>query len=445
MNNIYVVCDVETTGGNTNQNRIIEIALVRIENQQITDTFHSLVHPGKPIPPFITNLTGISNEMVKDAPFFHEIAHEILDFVRGSTFVAHNASFDYRTLQSEFCRLGLNFELPVLDTLHLSKEYFPDLPSYKLKELTTWLDIPLKNHHRAMSDAMATAFLFLKILSLQDYDTINIINTFSHLPSTSGLYYFLDTDKNVLLVKSSQNIRKSVQQHLQSGQSKNRLIQQLYDDIDYIETDSLLLASILEWTESQRLSPSLQPKPEFLKKFGIYEYVNDHGYISFEIQHSDKRKNKFPLIQFDTVEEARIEMLKLCLQYELCENLCDLDSLTPCNLYHQQICHGACVQVEAPESYNLRAEKMIHSQLFDKKTFLLIQTNNPHHFPFVFVKEGLFHGYGFFPPDFTLYSIDDITPFLKNLQQSAMELTKLLKNILSYPKIKRTSLKMVTP
>ncbi|MCX7696768.1 MAG: exonuclease domain-containing protein [Bacteroidales bacterium] len=441
MNKSYVVCDVETTGGTLNQNRIIEIALIRIENQKITETFHSLVHPGKHIPPFITNLTGISNEMIKDAPYFHEIAFDVLNFFKESIFVAHNATFDYKVIQSEFARMGINFEIPIIDTLRLSREFFPDLPSYQLKKLTSWLDIPLHDHHRALSDAMATANLFLKILSLQDYSLCDNFNSFSYLPDTPGLFFLLDKDKNVLLVKSSENIRKSVQQQYRSFYSRNKSLQQSFEDVSYIETQSLLIANLLEWVETQKVKAHLRRKHGFLKKIGIYHQVNDEGYICFEIHPTSKKKNELPLIHFDTIEEAKKELYAWCLTNELYENLCGLNNK---NLHCEyQLYHNTYNHKEPPDIYNQRVENLIFSQLFEKKTFLIIDNQNSNATPFVFIKNGLFQGYGYFPSDFTLTSIDEIYLFLKIIPLPPLELTKFLKLILNSPKINKTTIRLI--
>lgn len=159
----YVVVDLETTGGNLPYHRITEIGAVKLRDGEVVETFQTLVNPRRRISAEIQNLTGISNEMVKDAPLFEEVAQGFSDFTRGAIFVAHNVNFDYGFLQAEFERIGERFTRPHLCTKALARKHFPGLSSYGLKALTAHFEIPLVTHHRAMCDAEATAKLFLLI------------------------------------------------------------------------------------------------------------------------------------------------------------------------------------------------------------------------------------------------------------------------------------------
>ena len=156
---VYTVVDLETTGSRAEWDRITEIGAVRMRGGEILDRFQCLINPGRSIPKFIQELTGITNEMVQGAPSFDEVAESFQTFLKGSIFVAHNVSFDYKFLQKEFDRLGERFVLPYICTKAGMKKYYPKLESYSLKELTKRFGIPLENHHRALSDAEAAAGL----------------------------------------------------------------------------------------------------------------------------------------------------------------------------------------------------------------------------------------------------------------------------------------------
>jgi DNA polymerase-3 subunit epsilon len=123
---MYAIIDIETTGGSANSEKITEIAVYLHDGNKITDEFVSLVNPERNIPYFITNLTGITNEMVEDAPRFYEIAKKIIELTEGRTFVAHNARFDYSFIRQEYKSLGFNFKSNILDTVALSRKFFPD-------------------------------------------------------------------------------------------------------------------------------------------------------------------------------------------------------------------------------------------------------------------------------------------------------------------------------
>ncbi|MCC2616567.1 3'-5' exoribonuclease [Aestuariibacter halophilus] len=159
----YVIVDVETTGGKGDNHRITEIGMVKVIDGEVVDKWHSLINPQRNIPPFITRLTGISQEMVADAPTFAEVADDVLDFLDGAVFVAHNVSFDYGFFRAEFNRLARNWYMPRLCTVQGMRKAEPGLSSYALKNLCAHFDIPLTDHHRALADAQATASLFQHI------------------------------------------------------------------------------------------------------------------------------------------------------------------------------------------------------------------------------------------------------------------------------------------
>ena len=155
----YVVVDVETTGGKQPQHRITEIGAVKMINGEVVDTWTSLINPQRHISAFITKLTSISNEMVKDAPLFSEVADSLTEFMQNCVFVAHNVNFDYGFFKQEYQRLERNFVMPKLCTVRETRKHFPGLSSYSLGNLTKHFDIPLENHHRALCDAQAAAEL----------------------------------------------------------------------------------------------------------------------------------------------------------------------------------------------------------------------------------------------------------------------------------------------
>lgn len=163
----YVVVDVEATGAKTPPNRLIELGAYRIREGRIVDKFHSLVNPEIPIPRFVASLTGISNEMVKRAPMFEELVPRWLEFVSDSVLIAHNAPFDTAFLNHEIARVhpGHRMINPHLCTVRLSRRAFPELANHRLDTLASHFGIPIVSRHRAGSDALATAEIFLLVLA----------------------------------------------------------------------------------------------------------------------------------------------------------------------------------------------------------------------------------------------------------------------------------------
>ena len=160
-----VVVDFETTGLSPKHNRIIEIGAVRIRNGQIVEEHSCFVHPEEPIPEEVTKITGITDSMVANAATAREEIPKLMAFIGDAVFAAHNARFDYGFLKNECKRLDLPCELPVLDTLELARRVFPQQRSFKLKALCKMLGISLKNAHRAVHDARATAQMLLALIA----------------------------------------------------------------------------------------------------------------------------------------------------------------------------------------------------------------------------------------------------------------------------------------
>jgi len=163
----YVVVDVEATGAKTPPNRLIELGAYRIRGGRIVDQFLSLVNPEIPIPRFVASLTGISNDMVRLAPLFADVAPQWLDFVSDSVLVAHNAPFDTSFLNHEISRVypGHRMVNPHLCTVRLSRRALPDLSNHRLETIATHFSIPIASRHRAGSDALATAEIFILLLT----------------------------------------------------------------------------------------------------------------------------------------------------------------------------------------------------------------------------------------------------------------------------------------
>ncbi len=163
----FVVFDLETTGAKTPAARVTEIGAWKVKNGEVTDEFQTLVNPEIPIPPFIVGLTGITDEMVADAPKFADIAIDFLEFIGESVLVAHNSGFDMRFLNHEIGLVFPEYKLanPCLCTVQLSRKLVPETVNHKLKTMAEFYKLDLTNHHRASADAHATAHIFINLLS----------------------------------------------------------------------------------------------------------------------------------------------------------------------------------------------------------------------------------------------------------------------------------------
>lgn len=163
MDRKFTIVDVETTGGSPFFNRVIEVGAIRVVNGEVVDRFNSLINPGVEVPEFITELTGIKNSDVENAPAFVDVREELLEFFRGSTFVAHNVGFDYSFLRREFERSGFVFVVDQMCTVRLSRALYPQEKRHNLTSLIERFSFECENRHRAMDDALVL-WEFIKLI-----------------------------------------------------------------------------------------------------------------------------------------------------------------------------------------------------------------------------------------------------------------------------------------
>ena len=179
---MFAIIDIETTGYKHNYAKITEIAIFQHNGQEVTGQFSTLINPEMDIPIFITRLTGITNEMVKDAPKFYEVAKKIIEMTLGRTFIAHNVNFDYKFVQEEYKRLGYQYHQKTMCTVQLSRKLLPGHKSYSLGKLCHDLGIEINGRHRASGDALATVKLFEILIeknkSVEDSKAIDNLKLF---------------------------------------------------------------------------------------------------------------------------------------------------------------------------------------------------------------------------------------------------------------------------
>ncbi|KUO48928.1 MAG: hypothetical protein APF76_09795 [Desulfitibacter sp. BRH_c19] len=162
----FVSLDLETTGFNPKYARIIEIGAIRIVDEKVVETFSALINPRTSIPKKITDITGITNEMIRDEPTIDVVFPQFITFLKDSPIVAHNSSFDMGFIKHAAEKFGVYINNPVIDTLQMSRIMFPNLDNHKLNTVSTYLQVTLENHHRSMSDSAAAAEIYIKCLKL---------------------------------------------------------------------------------------------------------------------------------------------------------------------------------------------------------------------------------------------------------------------------------------
>jgi len=424
---MYAILDVETTGGNALHDKITEIAIYLHDGKAIVDEFSSLINPECNIPYYITRLTGIDNEMIRDAPKFYEVAKEIVRFTEGATIVAHNALFDYSFITSEYKSLGYSYSRDYLCTVRLSRKLIPGYRSYSLGNLCESLNIPLQNRHRAGGDALATAKLFELLLSRDpDKKLINsaVRNDHLHLrfppgfdrsildklPESAGVYYFYNQDNNIIYIGKSNNIRKRVLMHFSNKQTRKAIeLRNAVRDITFEVTGNDLVALLLESEEIKNKQPLFnRAQKNSICNYAITQKINEKGYLTLSAERVRNGVNHVYLTK--THEESRSLLEKLTEKHQLCQKLTGLYDIShACFQYSVNRCNGACIGKEDPDTYNKRVEKALKSLDYKNSNFMIIESGRTGtEKSVVLVEDGRYIGFGFFDPDFSGQSIESL-------------------------------------
>lgn len=402
---MFAVIDIETTGGNMQTDRITEIAIIVHNGQRIIEEYSTLINPLRPIQPFVMALTGISNEMVQDAPTFEEVVDRIHLLTENRIFVAHNVNFDYGFLKSEFKRAGKTFRRKTLCTIHTSKKVFPNKRSYGLGNICKELEIEIHDRHRAHGDASATAILLEKLLFNDKKKIIkdllkgelatthlpsNIAESLvDELPEETGVYYFLNEKGQIIYVGKSKNIRERVISHFRNDSNSSaalKMKEQIHD-ITYEVTCNELIALLKESDEIKRWMPEFNKSQRRQKyRYGLYSELDQDGYYNFKIDLLHPSRNPIRKFRSKVRAEKFIEMLMtkndIGLSYK---KIYDAD------YYNERVDVALSKYVYPHESFLI----IEHGRMDDEKAVILIENNE-------------YKGYGYFNPIFTGNNLETI-------------------------------------
>lgn len=433
---LYAVTDIETTGGSTRFTKITEIAIYLFDGKSIVDEYIQLINPECPIPRFISQLTGITDEMVQSAPKFYEVAKDIVNFTENAVFVAHNVGFDYNVIRQEFKSLGYDFRKEHLCTVRASRHTIPGQPSYGLGKLTKALNIQLENHHRAASDALATTHLLQLLININKGDLSNFIekeinpkelhpllelDVLDTLPKQTGVYRFYNEENQLIYIGKSKSIRTRVLQHLKNN--KNKRANQMRQEIARIEftlTGSELISLIHESDTIKKYKP---PYNRALRKdkfnLGLYDYLDGKDYLNLTLD-SVKNKTSEPITTFATKADAQRFMEYNVEKYQLCQKLTGLyPTRGACFQYHTKQCKGACIGEESPEEYNTRVQELIDRLHFDRDNFFIIESGrSKFEKSLIQIKNGSYLGYGYIPLEDMSRPINQWADFIEHHKEN---------------------------
>lgn len=375
----FVVLDLETTGGNGTHDRITEIAAVRIENGVETQRWSSLVNPGVRIPPFIQQLTGITDAMVEDAPRFEDIADTLEALLDGAVFVAHNVRFDHGFVVHAFERIGRQPKLKTLCTVRLSRKLYPQHRGHGLDAIMQRHGLHTQSRHRAMGDvdmvlawlkiaeqehglaALATAAqaLLQGSASLPPLLETNIAD----IPDKPGVYLFYGEGPLPLYVGKSVNLRTRVMSHFQAAtrQAREMRIAQEIRRVEWKETAGELGALLLE----SRLVKDMQP---------VYnrQLRRERALSAWQLHADPQQHPQLKLVQLDAVQadslgqlygayrskrQAHDALRQIADAQGLCLHALGLESGKGVCFAHQiGKCRGLCAGLETAQRHHLRLQ-----------------------------------------------------------------------------------------
>src|SRR5450631_867826 len=373
-----VFVDLETTGGNPVYHRITEVGIVRVQNGVLLDEWSSLVNPECPISPYIEAFTGISSEMVADAPRFAAIAATVLDKLRGALFIAHNARFDYSFLRSEFRKVGVDFAAEVMCTVKLSRRLFPEHSRHNLDALIERHGLACSARHRALGDAQVLKEFWLKIQREVPAETLAaaagravlaVPKLPAHLPpgladevpEAPGAYRLFGESDVLLYVGRSNSLRNTILTQLadQPTAARQQTLTAQVRRVDWVQTAGELGAMLLEsdWIRSQKPlynrrlksnaeAVTLRPAVDSSGRVHLQRIdtlVPDDLARSFGVFHSEK--------------DARKALTDIARAHQLCLKVIGLEeSAGSCFALQVGKCRGVCTGKEPLILHTMRVQ-----------------------------------------------------------------------------------------
>ncbi len=420
MNKRYAIVDIETTGGKASRDKITEIAIVLFDGAEIIDRWETLINPECYIPYGITQLTGITQEMVEDAPKFYEIAKIVIEKTENAIFVAHNVRFDYSFLREEFKRLGYTFTRKQLCTVRLTKRAFPNLRSYGLDNLIRHFNIKVEQRHRAMGDVMATIEVLQHILAKEQgkeqiKELVNLgikesllphnisLERLHELPEECGVYYFHDAEGRLAYIGKSKNIKKRVAEHFSKITEKAKKLQRVVYDISYEVTGSELVALLHESHEIKIHRPYInRAQRNRCFPYVLHTYLDENDYQCFGIAKPTvaERKKLNIISEYPKQSNAKSHLNRAVRNFELCGKLCDVENTINgkvCFQYHLKQCKGACGGLESKEEYNQRAGLALQylKNIFERDFVVVDEGRHKLERAVVLVEKGEYAGFGY--------------------------------------------------
>ncbi|MFM9913103.1 MAG: exonuclease domain-containing protein [Methylophilaceae bacterium] len=369
--------DLETTGATATVDRITEIGIILVDEAGVRE-WSTLVNPQTRIPEFIERLTGITNEMVEDAPTFDRVANEVAALLAGHTFIAHNARFDYGFLKNEFKRLDRSFKATVLCTVKLSRKLYPTFPRHNLDSLIERHGLQVTDRHRALGDAKLIHQFWNHIklefpkeaideavskLTARSSLPSNIdASVIDELPDGAGVYLFYAENDLPLYIGKSTNIKQRVMSHFSADHSsgKEMSLSQQVRRIDWIETAGELGALLTEARLIKEMLPTHNHRLRRSNELCAWQLEQRDGHLRPVLKWASDldfgtQENLYGL--FHTKRDAIKALRAIAEEFQLCLGVLELEKVAvgrSCFGVQLKRCLGACSGKEKPLDHSAR-------------------------------------------------------------------------------------------
>jgi DNA polymerase-3 subunit epsilon len=382
----YCVFDFETTGTSAHHDKVIEIGIAKVLKGKIIDTFSSFINPGRPVPYYITQLTGISNSDVQDAPYFDEVFYQIKEFIGDSILVAHNLSFDHSFLKHECANHEL--EMPqnhAICTLRLARILYPSFPSKSLGNLVKQLKIRHRNVHRGLGDATAAAKILLRMFKqLREEheidsvpDLINfqkgtaaqepfrmikkkLMDDVSNLPNSPGVYFFRNAKDQIIYIGKAKSLKERLRNYFMSNAiRKAKEIVRKSSSLGFYKTNSELTALIAETELIKIHNPKTNtllkkyPRSYFLKLTIGEKYPSANVSTNFDF---DGNNYYGPYPNRDTANSIK-EIIDKTFQLRECQDK-EFKKHRKCYLADIERCFAPCINENHINIYKGELERV---------------------------------------------------------------------------------------
>jgi DNA polymerase III subunit epsilon len=374
-----LILDLETTGADPTRDRITEIGAIRVENGVVVERWQSLVNPERSIPVEIQALTGISNEMVRDAPRFNALVPTLQRLSEGAIFVAHNARFDYGFIKNEFLRLEQAYTADVLCTVRLSRRLAPEHPSHSLDTLVERFALEAQDRHRAMGDAQlvvqllaalvqtfgaepvrAAASTILKIPSLPSHLPADALDG---IPDCPGVYLFYGVNSLPLYIGKSINLRDRVRSHFSSDyrQANDARLATELRRIEFQTTAGEFGALLLETVWIRERLPLLNKAKRKIEKLAVLQFDDLNAVPKVrELETFEPQDLAGKFGPFTNAASARRTLRALASANNLCWKTLGLEQRDgPCFGRQVRKCSGCCVGEETLLQHQLRVLEVL--------------------------------------------------------------------------------------